>query len=50
MWSTKVSNDVRNIKLPQNTIVEVILGKNMTDEHKKKLKRFVLHIIPKQNL
>lgn len=50
MWSTKVSNDVRNIKLPQNTIVEVILGKNMTDEHKKEIKEICSTHHPKAKL
>lgn len=40
-WKNEVSNDERNIKLPENCIIEVILGKNMPDHHKHEIKEII---------
>lgn len=39
MWNHNVTNDERNIELPNNCIVKIILGKNMTLHMKDEIKK-----------
>lgn len=53
-WEYEVSNMERNIKLPKGCIVEIILGKRMSDNNKEDIKSIALskypHIIIKEEL
>lgn len=46
MWKNNISDIERNIKLPEGCIIEIILGKKMSDKNKEEIKKIVLSRYP----
>lgn len=46
MWKNDISNAERNITLPEDCIVEIILGKRMSDKDKEEIKSLALSKYP----
>ena len=46
IWENDTSNAERNIKLPEDCIVEIILGKRMSDKDRGEIKSLVLSKYP----
>lgn len=46
IWENDTSNAERNIKLPEDCIVEIILGKRMSDKDREEIKSLVLSKYP----
>lgn len=46
MWKNDISNAERNIKLPEDCIAKIILGKKMSDENKEEIKSLALRKYP----
>lgn len=46
MWSVDVTNDERNISLPSSCIMEIILGKYISEESEKEIIEIVRENYP----
>ena len=50
MWPQYATADLRNIKLPKECVIEIILGKHMTKDNKDEIKRIANILYPKAKI